>query len=46
MVDKHAKREKSEGAEIKPAAVNQCRSNSYARAEGSKFNITKLVTTG
>lgn len=44
MVDKHAKREKSEGAEIKPAAVNQCRSNDYAKAEGSKLNITALLT--
>lgn len=42
MVDKHAEREKREGAEIKPAAANQCRSNGYAKAEGSKFNITNL----
>lgn len=42
MVDKHAEIEKREGAEIKPAAANQCRSNGYAKAEGSKFNITNL----
>ncbi|KAI1047354.1 hypothetical protein LB505_012765 [Fusarium chuoi] len=46
MVDKHAKREKSEGAEIKPAAVNQCRSNDYAKAEGICMALEGLDNSG
>ncbi|KAF5559051.1 choline monooxygenase [Fusarium mexicanum] len=46
MVDKHAKREKSEGAEIKPATVNQCRSNGYAKAEGICMALEGLDDSG
>ncbi|KAI1064325.1 hypothetical protein LB506_008017 [Fusarium annulatum] len=46
MVDKHAKREKSEGAEVKPAAVNQCRSNGYAKAEGICMALEGLDDSG
>ncbi|KAF5602461.1 choline monooxygenase [Fusarium pseudocircinatum] len=46
MVDKHAKKEKSEGAEIKPAAVNQCRSNGYAKAEGICLALEGLDNSG
>ncbi|KLO99328.1 choline monooxygenase [Fusarium fujikuroi] len=46
MVDKHAKREKSEGAEIKPAAVNQCRSNGYEKAEGICMALEGLDDSG
>ncbi|CVK96147.1 related to choline monooxygenase [Fusarium mangiferae] len=46
MVDKHAKREKSEGAEVKPAAVNQCRSNGYAKAEGLCMALEGLDDSG
>ncbi|KAG5777509.1 hypothetical protein H9Q73_008833 [Fusarium xylarioides] len=46
MVDEHANKEKSEGAEIKPAAVNQCRSKDYAKAEGSKYITKSLLLDG
>ncbi|KAF5603945.1 choline monooxygenase [Fusarium subglutinans] len=46
MVDKHAEREKSEGAEIKPATVNQCRSNGYAKAEGICMALEGLDNSG
>ncbi|KAF4968636.1 hypothetical protein FSARC_4011 [Fusarium sarcochroum] len=34
MVNAHLKKEKSEGAEIKPAAVKSCHSDGYTKAEG------------
>ncbi|SCV48472.1 related to choline monooxygenase [Fusarium fujikuroi] len=46
MVDKHAEREKREGAEIKPAAANQCRSNGYAKAEGICMALEGLDDSG
>ncbi|KAF5978876.1 choline monooxygenase [Fusarium coicis] len=46
MVDKHAKREKNEGAEIKPAAVNQFRSKGYAKAEGICIALEGLENSG
>ncbi|KAF5572703.1 choline monooxygenase [Fusarium pseudoanthophilum] len=46
IVDKHAKRENSEGAEIKPAAVNHCRSNGYAKAEGICMALEGLGNSG
>ncbi|KAF5253137.1 hypothetical protein FANTH_1968 [Fusarium anthophilum] len=46
MVDKHAEREKIEGAEIKPAAINQCRSKGYAKAEGICMALEGLDNSG
>ncbi|KAM0430389.1 hypothetical protein ACHAPT_005735 [Fusarium lateritium] len=36
MVDAHLEKEKIQGQEIQPAAVQQCRSAAYMQAEGSK----------
>lgn len=38
MVDAHLEEEKNKGQEIKPAAIQSCRSAAYMQAEGSKTN--------
>lgn len=39
MVDAHLEKEKLQGQEIKPSAIQQCRSAAYMQAEGSKTNL-------